>query len=419
MINKMIFKVGMLILTAVSARAESGLRNGDHVAVIGDSITEQRKYSVFMEDYMLMCMPKVGLSETQFGWGGEVAAGCAKKMAQDCVPFKPTVATTMFGHNDGGSSPMDPSKAKWYHDGEQSIVKQLKEAGTRFIVIGSPIPVDSYVWHKDKPEMPVMFNGTLSAMRDIDRKLAAEEGVAFADLFTPMMDVMVKAKAKYGKEYSLAGGDGVHPDNNGHLVMAYAFLKALGCDGNIGTITVNLGANTAIATEGHHIQSVKNGVVEVVSRRYPFCFYGDPASTNSTRGMLEFIPFNQDLNRFLLVVKNAKAQKMKVTWGKESREYSATELAKGINLAAEFLDNPFSEPFSQVEKAIYEKQTMEVDLVKSGMYNLPTYRELLPEDKTMFDKVQEALMKKDAAARATCAAAVKPVTHTIIIEPVR
>ncbi len=28
------------------------------------------------------------------------------------------------------------------------------------------------------------------------------------------------------------GRDGVHPDRNGHLVMAYAFLKALGCDGN-------------------------------------------------------------------------------------------------------------------------------------------------------------------------------------------
>ena len=52
-----------------------------------------------------------------------------------------------------------------------------------------------------------------------------------------MEDVMTKAKAKYGKQYALAGeADGVHPDENGHLVMAYAFLKALGCDGDIGTI---------------------------------------------------------------------------------------------------------------------------------------------------------------------------------------
>ena len=76
---------------------------------------------------------------------------------------------------------------------------------------------------------------------------------------------MTKAKAKYGKDYHVGGDDGVHPDRNGHLVMAYAFLRALGCDGDIGTISVDLGKNTATATDGHKIQSVKDGSVEVVS----------------------------------------------------------------------------------------------------------------------------------------------------------
>ena len=40
--------------------------------------------------------------------------------------------------------------------------------------------------------------------------------------------------------YHVAGADGVHPAANGHLIIAYAFLKALGCDGNIGTIKVDL-----------------------------------------------------------------------------------------------------------------------------------------------------------------------------------
>ncbi len=40
---------------------------------------------------------------------------------------------------------------------------------------------------------------------------------------------------------------------NGHLVMAYAYLKGLGCDGNIGTITVDLDAKKAEATDGHKI----------------------------------------------------------------------------------------------------------------------------------------------------------------------
>ena len=50
---------------------------------------------------------------------------------------------------------------------------------------------------------------------------------------------------------------------------------------------------------------------------------------------------------------------MKVTWGEASKTFSANELAKGVNLAAEFLDNPFSEPFKAVENAVRRQQEYE------------------------------------------------------------
>ena len=99
--------------------------------------------------------------------------------------------------------------------------------------------------------------------------------------------------------------------------MAYAFLKALGCDGDIGTITVDLAANKAEATDGHKVLSATDGTVEVESSRYPFCFYRRPASPSATSGIIEFFPFNEDLNRFKLVVTGLPAgTKAKVTWGK-------------------------------------------------------------------------------------------------------
>src|SRR5262249_15699453 len=153
-------------------------------------------------------------------------------------------------------------------------------------------------------------------------------GVAFADVHAVMNDAMVKAKAKYGEDYQVAGGDGVHPGPNGHLVMAYAFLKALGCDGNIGTITVDLTPGKAEASGGHKIVSTKDGVVEVESTRYPFCLTpGDPKDPNITASIVEFFPFHQDLNRLTLVVKNPGAEKLKITWGATSKDYSAAELA--------------------------------------------------------------------------------------------
>jgi len=408
--------MGLVVLSGlgVCLAQEAKLQKGDYVAVIGDSITEQQSYSKFIEDYLLMCKPAADLRATQFGWGGETAPGFARRMAADMLPFKATVATTHFGMNDGGYSPMDPAKAKRYRDGQKSIVDQLKKGGVRLIVVGSPGAVDTDKW--GGPERSAMYNKTLAEERDIAREVAKEEGVVFANVFDPMMDAMTKAKKKHGSAYHVGGGDGVHPDRNGHLVMAYAFLKALGCDGEIGTFTVDLQAGKAEATDGHKVLSFKDGVLEIESSRYPFCFYGDPNTTGSTRGIIEFFPFNEELNRLKLVVRNPGGEKVQVTWGSVSKVFPASDLAKGVNLAAEFLDNPFSEPFRKVEDKIAQQQGMEVSLVKNLMHNLPEYKKILPEEKDVFERIAAALLAKDKTARDDSAAAVVPVKHTIKVE---
>ena len=79
--------------------------------------------------------------------------------------------------------------------------------------------------------------------------------------------VMQAAKAKYGPDYHVAGVDGIHPAPNGHLVMAYAFLKALGCSGEIGTFTWDARSGTATATEGHKITSTGKGIIEIIRQK--------------------------------------------------------------------------------------------------------------------------------------------------------
>ncbi len=411
----------LLVLTSVdtSSGAEPGLTKGDYVAVIGDSITEQQLYSLYIEDYLLMCQPVADLRVTQFGWGGETAPGFANRMANDMLRFGASVATTCFGMNDGRYAPMKPETGKAYRDGQVSIVKQLKEAGVRLIVVGSPGCVDADTFGGHNPEGAKMYNQTLAALRDIARDVAEEEGVVFANVLDPMMDVMAKAKAKYGRDYHLAGGDGVHPDRNGHLVMAYAFLKALGCDGHIGTITVNLKNKTADATAGHAILSCDGSTLEIRSSRYPFCFFGDPGQTGSTRGVIEFLPFNEQLNRLTLKLSDAPEGNYQITWGTNSKQFSAEQLAAGINLAAEFLDNPFCEPFQQVQRVVAQQQGMEVHLIKNLLHNIATYKHIAPEESESLEKIAGALVARDKEARDASAAAVKPVTHTIKIERVQ
>jgi lysophospholipase L1-like esterase len=394
----------------------NGLKANDNVAIIGDSITEQRLYSLFIEDYLLMCQPAPQLQATQFGWGGETAAGFLGRMDNDLLPFQPTVATTCYGMNDGRYAPLTQQVADSYRKNQTAIVQKLKAAKVHLIVLGSPGAVDTDSFRHD-PKMGEMYNKTLASLGDIDKEIAASEGVVFADVHSVMIDVMAKAKAKYGHDYDLAGGDGVHPHQNGHLVMAYAFLKALGCNGDIGTITLDLGANHADATAGHKVLGFADNTAQIESTRYPFCFYGDPASPNATTGVLEFLPFNQDLNRLTLVVKGLTSSKATVTWGKKSREFAAADLAKGINLAAEFLDNPFSEPFKKVQDQIARQQGEEVALIKVLLHNLPAYRKTLPDEGATFDRIVQKILEKDAQNRKASAAAVVPVKYSIKVAP--
>ena len=408
---------GLVTLVPLHAQKTEALQSGDLVAVCGDSITEQKLYSLDMADYFLLCQPAANLQAMQFGWGGETAGGFLKRMSNDVLSFKPTVATTCYGMNDGGYRAVDGAIVAGYRQNMEAIVKTFKDGGVRFIVIGGPGAVDTTTF-KRPGTAPQVYNETLSALSRTAKDVAASNGVGFADVHGAMMDAMAKAKAKYGEAYALGGNDGVHPGNNGHLVMAYAFLKALGCTGDIGTFTVDLKSGKATALGGHKILSASNGVVEIESTQYPFCFNGDPASPAATTGVLEFVPFNQDLNRLMLVVKNAPAEKLKVTWGAESREFTAKQLEAGINLAAEFLNNPFSEPFARAEASIRQQQEFETPAIKGLVTVLPRWQTMLPGESELIRQLRDDVEKLSVTLRKASRAAVVPVKHTLKIEAI-
>ena len=118
----------------------------------------------------------------------------------------------------------------------------------------------------------------------------------------------VEAQKRYGTDYNIAGKDGVHPGWAGQLVMAYAFLKGLGLDGEIGTFTVDLGRSQATVSKGHELVSFKDSGMQIKSHRYPFCARGELNNDNSIRSGMALVPFNAELNRLMLMVKNGTAK---------------------------------------------------------------------------------------------------------------
>jgi lysophospholipase L1-like esterase len=381
------------------------LRKDDRLAIIGDSITEQRMYSRMIETYLTVALPELAITTRQYGWSGETAEGFKKRMVQDCLRFKPTIATLCYGMNDHRYNPFNEATAKWYRENYGAVAKGLKDAGAR-VVIGSPGPVGKMPgWVKTARGTVEDLNLNLCAFRNIDIELANELEVRFADVFWPMYTNLWAAKKRYGAAYEVAGDDGVHPDWAGHVIMAYAFLKGLGCDGNIGTITVDLAKQTATASAGHQVTKVSNGDITLTSSRYPFCATGALDQHHSIRSGMTLVPFNQELNRFVLIATGGAAAKYTITWGTESRIYTKEQLATGVNLADDFMINPFSDAFKKVDDAVSAKQAYETKQIKNEFHG--------KAGKADIEKTAIETETVRAPLAAGIAAAMVPVQHVI------
>lgn len=401
------------LLLSLPVFAEAQLPPNARVAIIGDSITEQKLYSRFIETYLLGCTGRKDIQCFQFGWSGETAQGFSQRLENDLSVFNPTVATTCYGMNDGRYMPYDPTIGANYEKWMRLVLTKLKAAGVKTIVAGSPGAVDTR-WFVKAGATADQYNDNLAHLRDIDRRLAAEFQAAFADVHAEMINAMGPAKAKLGADYDVGGRDGVHPGANGHLLMASAFLKGLGLDGNIGEISVDM-TGASSGSDGHTV-SGSHGTAQIESSKWPF--HLEP----ETRKITEFCKFNEELNRYTLRVKNLDAAKAKVTWGTESKEFTKEQLTAGINLAAEFTKSPLDAPFIQLVIAVNVKQAYETPMIKGMVTNFRNFAndaKADPEFATALTTLKQKMMAKQQKLDADARAKVVPVKHTIKVEPVK
>jgi lysophospholipase L1-like esterase len=415
----------VFLLVAAPAASQdvpkAAIKPNARVAIVGDSITEQRLYSKYVADYLYACQPQLNAHVVQFGWSGERAAGFAARVDNDLMPFRPDVVTTCYGMNDGSYTKYTDAIGAAYEKPMREFVGKLKKANAT-VIVGGPGAVDQYFFKRGKEEKVSAFSGVynenLATLSGIARKIAADNGFPHADVHGAMHAVMLAAQAKYGDKYPVCGGDGFHPGPNGQLVMAYAFLKAMKLDGDLGTITVDFKGEST-AANGHAVTKAEGGTVTVESKRYPFCFTGPADSAGGTRSIAPFLPFNDEFNRLTLVVKNAPADKLTVTWGKESHPFTKAELEKGVNLAAAFADHPLAAAFAAVDAKVADQQAYQTAMVKQVITNFravppPLAKE--PEVAAALTTVRDRRWAEEAAKHEAVRAAVKPVTHTIVVK---
>jgi lysophospholipase L1-like esterase len=347
------------------------LNKGDRLHLIGDSITDTRRYARIIETYLTVAMPQLAVETRNLGRGGEKSTEFIKRMDKESLIFHPTVATICYGMNDSGYINNNRNGAKKFHESTDALIQRFQAAKVR-VVLGAPgclgrLPPWSFV-----TQYKGTFDGlntTLMLYRDETAALAGQYGLPFVDTFWNLFTARFVAR-KYGPDYAVCGAsDGVHPSWAGHVVMAYGFLKALGMEGDLGTFTLDLAKKSAAVGQGHVFVGAdeKEGIwkFKFTSSRYPFCATGPTDKDYSIRSGMTLVPFNQELNRMTLKVGGTAASQYRVTWVNEEglvedhHVYTAAQLAAGVNLADEFEVNPFTVPFNRIDELVLEKQTIE------------------------------------------------------------
>lgn len=396
------------VLAPAPKPSELLLKPGDRLAICGDSITEQKQYSVILETYLTACLPDLKITCRQYGWGGEQAVGFLKRIQNDVLRFKPTIATTCYGMNDFRYVPFDEEIAANYRKNLTAIARLFQENDCR-VILGSSGIIDSVPhWVKSAKGTQQDLNLALSRFRNIAVETAIAEKTGFADIYQPMLLADLAAKRKFGPEFKIAGKDGVHPGWAGQLIMAHAFLKAMGVDGDLGTITWDEATDKATAQGGHEVTSCSQGTLSITSNRLPFSpGPGDFTSDASIRAGLALVPFDDELNRFTLRITNASAPAYQVTWGSVTRRYTQAELSKGVSLAKDFEDHPLVPAFKSVWNAVEARQTYETRQIKTLVHG--------PEGEADMEGIFAVTEKARAKLESSVRNSLKPVTHQLKI----
>ena len=314
------------------------LRDGDRVVFYGDSITDQRLYTTFVETYVVTRFPRLKVSFVHSGWGGDRVTGGGGgpidvRLRRDVITYRPSVMTIMLGMNDASYRAYDAQIFNTYAEGYRHILSVVKSAlpGIRVTLI-QPSPFDDVT---RPPQFDGGYNAVLVRYGEFVKQVGEREGLTVADMNTPVVAALEKAKAADADLAQKIVPDRVHPGPGGHLLMAEALLKAWNAPATVTTVEIDAASKRLVNAENATVTALDNanGVAWTeTDNALPMPVnLNDPVVALAVRSS----DFVEALDREELKVTGLSAPRydLKID-GEEVGTVSKPQLEEGINLAA-------------------------------------------------------------------------------------
>ena len=380
------------------------LKNGDRVVFYGDSITDQRLYTVLTETYVVTRYPELNVEFVHSGWGGDKVSGGGGgpidlRLQRDVIAYKPTVMTIMLGMNDGLYRAETEETDKTFFNGYKHIVDTMKSAvpGIRMTAI-EPSPYDDVT---RAPNFPGGYNEVMISFGKWIANYGKEAGLNVADLNTGVVQMLRSADKLSPEEAQKIIPDRVHPGFSGHLIMAEQLLKSWNARPTVAAVTIDAASGKAKLTSSEHARisdlASGNGIAWTETDDalpLPFKEWEGTWGIGPLPLVIRSSDVAQDLNNEPLVITGLKngVYSVKID-GNTVGTFNNDELGRGVNLAL------LSTPMSKQAKQVYDLTVSHCDIhnqrwrtiqVPLTSYNLPQTEPAMQSA----DSLEQAVIQK-------------------------
>lgn len=392
----------LLALTVLAgAQPAFHLKDGDRVVFYGDSITDQRLYTTFTETCVVTRFPRLKVAFIHSGWGGDRVTGGGGgpvdlRLKRDVFAYKPTVMTIMLGMNDGSYRAFDEKIFNTYTTGCEHIIRSVKSAlpGIRITVI-QPSPFDDVT---REPRFEGGYNAVLVRYGQFVKELAQREGLNVADLNTPVVAALEKAKAADAGIAQKIIPDRVHPGAGGHLLMAEALLKSWNAPATVTAVEIDAAGRRVVRAENTAVTALRSeGGLSWTQADRALPMPLDPKDAVLALAVRSS-DFVQALNQQPLKVTGLAAASYTLRIdGEAIGKFSSRQLADGINLAT--LATPMAQQAAGVHALTLRHNN--IHFARWRQVEVPLADDLLPRKKAALaalDKLEDDLVAKQRAA---------------------
>jgi lysophospholipase L1-like esterase len=341
------FLIPLLLSAVAFAQTAFHLKPGDTVVFYGDSITDQRLYTTFVETYAVTRFPKMNVTFVHSGWGGDRVTGGGGgpvdlRLKRDVFAYKPTVMTIMLGMNDGRYRAFDQAIFDEYANGYRNIVKSTKAAfpNVRLTLI-QPSPYDDVT---RPPTFDGGYNAVLVRYGQFLKELGQKENAGVADMNTPVVEDLTRANTLDAAGAQKLIPDRVHPGAAGHLLMAKALLKAWNAPAQVTAVEIDGAKGKVVRSDNTTISDMHGLTWKQLDNALPMPLnLRDPVVALAVKASDVVDALDQET----LKITGLTAARYKLAIDVQAVDsFTKEQLAEGINLA--ILPTPMAKQASDV-----------------------------------------------------------------------